>query len=200
MEIKDKVVIREKGDTAAIPTKNLVATLRWRKAVDLDLWCFYKTKDGKEGTISFGNKGFLGRAPFIELDKDDGVGDKGGDNEENIRFADLANIEHAYICANIYGKSHANFASYDGSVVVKAENKAFEVPLIDKSQGSWCVVAHLDNSHPVISKLENVNVTIANRPTIANLVTGNLQSAPPPSTGSNTRSARSGILSRLFGG
>jgi tellurite resistance protein TerA len=199
MEIKDKVVIREKGETAAIPTKNLVATLRWRKAVDLDLWCFYKTKDGKDGTISFGNKGKLSRAPFIELDKDSGVGDKGGDNEENIRFADLANIEHAYICANIYGKTNASFASYDGSVVVKADNKAFEVPLIDQSQGNWCVVAHLDNSSPVTSKLENVNVTIRDRPTIAKLVTGNLQSAPPPTT--NTEARRSGgILSRLFGG
>lgn len=197
MEIKDKVVIREKGDTAAIPTKDLVATLRWRKAVDLDLWCFYRTKDGQEGMINYGNRGCLQRAPFISLDADAGVGDKGGDNEENIRFADLSNIEHAYVCANIYGKSHANFASYDGSVVVKASNQTFEVPLIDKIQGSWCVVAHFDNSGPVTPKLENVNVTLAERPSIGKLMTGDLQSAPPPS---NTKKRSGGILSRLFGG
>jgi len=194
MEIRDKVVIREKGESAAIPSKDLLATLRWRKAVDLDLWCFYRTKEGNDGLISFGNKGDINISPFIQLDKDSGVGDQGGANEENIRFKSLDVLEHAYICANIYGKENSNFASYDGAVVVSSGDKSFEVPLSSRDKGNWCVVAHFDNSSPITPKLENVNVTLRDRPTTPDLVSGNFKQHEPL-----TSKSGSSFLGRIFG-
>ena len=80
VELRDKIVLKEK-QTIEIPMHDLVATLRWKKAVDLDLWCIYKDSKGKTGQIGFNGRGSLDREPFIQLDQDSGVGDSGGDNE-----------------------------------------------------------------------------------------------------------------------
>lgn len=188
MELKDKVVLKEKQ---AVPVSmgDLVATLRWTKPVDLDLWCFYKLKDGLTGDISYSRRGTLNGEPFIKLDKDSGVGGTGGDNEENIRFKSLENIEHAFICANIYGQSGANFASYDGSVIVKSSDTQIEVPLSSKKLGSWCVIAHFDNR--ILPKLENLNITISKKPKLNDLLGGNVQESDAKKTG---------FFGSLFGG
>ncbi len=200
MEIKDKVVIKEK-QSVECPLKNLVGTLKWRKAVDLDLWCFVKTKNGREDSIGFNSPGRLSTYPHIELDKDAGVGDQGGDNEENIRFQTLEHIDHAFISANIYGKTNANFSSYDGAVIVKSESKEFTVPLTSSKGGNWCVIAHIDNtgSKPQIT---NINQTIGNRPKVSDLIA---RKYSPSSIGSNDDTSRDiprkrGFIKRLFGG
>ena len=59
-------------------------TLRWRAAVDLDLHAFAITKKGCFEHIYFSNKGSAKELPFITLDKDAGVGNTAGDNEENL--------------------------------------------------------------------------------------------------------------------
>ncbi len=176
------------------PIKNLVGTLIWKKAVDLDLWCFIKTKNGRTEEISFRNKGCLTAYPFIQLDHDAGVGDQGGDNEENIRIQTLEHIDHAFICANIYAKSDANFSKYDGAVIIKSETKEFIVPLTSKEGGSWCIVAHLDNTGST-AMLNNINKTVKQKPKIEKLIRGGVdlpvgESVPP----------KKGFMKKLFGG
>jgi len=183
VEIRQKIIIREK-ESANIPLKNLVATLSWQKAIDLDLYAFYQTKSGAVGKVFYGSRGSLTSSPYIELDKDAGVGDKGGKNEENIRFADLSHYKHILIVANIFAKANANFAQFGGTVVVKAEDQSFEVPLTAKDGGSWCTIAHIDNTNPISPQLKNVNTVSYDTPKIEEFV-----KAQQPG----------GILGRLFG-
>ena len=203
MEIKPKVVVQKQGFKILQKdeiNRPFIATLRWKTAVDLDLHCMYRLKDGStvtvpvkkgilgkiagfftgesedfssaarslEGHIYFSNMGSKTRAPFIELDGDEGIGDTGGDNEENITFADIDKVEYAIIVANIFNKT-TNFAQYNGSVIVKGAKTEFEVPLDDSQVGSWCVVAKLDNSGAE-TKLVNVNKTMRNRPNLSNFI------------------------------
>lgn len=193
-QIREKIVIKEKESKVCNLT-DLVATLKWRSSVDLDLWCLYITKDGKTGEIGFSNRGNISGFPYIELDKDAGIGDSGGDNEENIRFKTLEHIEHAFILANIFNKSNANFASYDGLVSVKSGDQDLEVPLTSKTGGSWCVIAHFDNTSPISPMLENINVTLQSRPVVTQLVNKDFQTG-----GFTPRPRQGGLLRRLFGG
>lgn len=165
--IKEKVVIKEKDENYYIPKENLIATLSWTYPIDLDLYGIYRLKNGREGTIYYHNLGSLETSPYISLDKDEGVGDVGGDNEENMRFKDLSQIQHLLIVANIYKKKNVNFAQYDGKVVVSASNgQGFEVPLTEQETGSWCVVARVENTDLIGPKLFNVNKVFKNRPKI----------------------------------
>jgi len=201
--IKEKIVIKDKDDSRYIPKKNLIATLRWSKKVDLDLRALYRFKDGKEGSIYYGNKGSLARHPFIALDKDDGVGDVGGDNEENMRFKDLSNIEHILIVVNIFNKINHRFSDYDGMVIVSSHNgQGFEVPLTAEAKGSWCVVARVDNTDVVGPKLINVNQIFSDPPSIRDF-TGSKDTAPfrPPieNVVAQAQNQEKGLFSKFIG-
>ena len=84
-------------------------------------------------------------------------------------FTQLDKIGHALIVGNIYNKPKANFASYDGLVIVRGGGREVEVPLTEKSPGSWCVIARMDNSGNS-PQLVNINKTQRNRPDISEFV------------------------------
>ena len=117
---------------------------------------------GGDGHILFSSKGNLNKSPWIRLDQDSGVGDVGGDNEENMTFTNLDALDCAIIVANIYGKK-TNFARYDGRVTVKGGGREIEVPLTETRKGSWCIVALIDNRDGT-PKLLNVNKTVSSQP------------------------------------
>ncbi len=188
LKLSSKIVLKKKGDQASIPIKDLHVTLSWTTAVDLDLHAYFKTKSdapaakvgllkkmmgagsgrsGEEGHVYFGDRGKRNGFPWIELDQDAGVGDEGGENEENLYFANLEYMEHILVVANIFNKPKANFASYDGKVIVKASGRTFEVPLTESKPGSYCIIAHVDNSKPSGPVLVNINEVQKNAPTIA---------------------------------
>lgn len=182
MELKQKgesTILKQKSDA----NRNYKATLKWTSAVDLDLHCFYRLKDdpnagkgffGKmssakqEGQIFFSNKGSESKAPWIRLDQDSGIGDTGGDNEENMFFSNIDQIESAIIVANIFSKD-TNFSQYNGKVIVQGGNTIFEVPLTETQKGSWCVIALIDNQNENIM-LKNVNITLTRKPTLADYI------------------------------
>ena len=186
-EIRKKVVIKEK-ESAYVPADKLHATLCWKKAVDLDLYAVYKTKGGKTGKVYYASMGSLNNFPNMKLDQDSGVGDTGGDNEENLHFGDISEHEHILIVANIYGKSNANFASYDGRVTLFNDTQEFEIPLSAKDGGNWCVVGHIDNTDLVGPKLNNVNVSTSKCPSVDSFLSGSM--------GKSTE--KKGFLSGLF--
>lgn len=187
VEIKNKIELRDKNDEANLTeSTNIHAQLKWTSSVDLDLYTFYLTKEGKEGRVFYGRMSEEG----IRLDEDAGVGDIGGDNEENINIESLHNLKHILIVANIYNKL-TNFSKYNGSVIVEAGEQQIKVPLTSKTKGSWCVVAHLDNTSPIGAKLINVNKVYTIAPSIMNFINGTSQEAP--------ESPKKGLLGRLFG-
>ncbi len=193
MDLKPKVTLKQKGETTRLPLTSFHVTLRWHSAVDLDLMAFYRAKNNavieekpakgffgkilnamkssyeKEGQIYFGAKGHQDQFPWIRLDQDAGVGDKGGANEENMCFSKLDAMEHILIVTNIFNKPNAVFSSYDGVVSLKANDQVFEVPLSASEPGNYCVIARIDNSgsNPI---LLNENRIFAKEPTIAEVV------------------------------
>ena len=181
-------ILPKVGDKEQITDSKVRATLRWKTSIDLDLHCFYLLKgqnakkkgfikkilekifgpsecdNSNSGHIFFSNRGSKNNNPHIWLDKDSGVGDVGGDNEENIYFENLSVINHALIVANIYNKN-TNFSRYNGKVIVKTKSQEIEVPLTCKKNGSWCVVARIDNETGT-PHLINVNKTMTSKPSI----------------------------------
>ena len=178
----------QKGSSIELKSKDASdgpfhATLLWKTAVDLDLHCFYKLKSSEippppsgffaklfsstpasEGQVYFASKGSNSAAPWISLDQDSGVGDVGGDNEENMHFWDIDKLEFAIIVANIFGKN-TNFSQYSGRVIVEGGGNKFEVPLSETKKGSWCIVASIDNRSGV-PRLANVNKVQSNKPNL----------------------------------
>ena len=184
MDLKPKITLKKKGDSADIPVKNLIATLSWTAAVDLDLYAFYRAKmaikskggflgfggvkPGQEGKSFYGSRGKLNKFPWMQLDQDSGVGDQGGTNEENLRIVNLDEIDHILIVANIFNKPNADFSSYDGKVTIKTDSdRRFEIPLTATTGGNWCVVARIDNTNPTNTRLINVNKVQSEEPTIS---------------------------------
>ncbi len=174
MELKSKVVLKQKGDAGEFEIKQkgpkaIHARLSWTKAVDLDLHAFYKTKDGAFGHVYFADRGYLDKAPFIMLDQDAGVGNTAGDNEENLRISRLDNLDAVLIAINIFKflgflSKGENFAKYDGRVTVTTDaGDNIEVPLISEEKGKWCIIAKIDNTGPN-PKLINVNQVQKNEP------------------------------------
>jgi len=121
------------------------------------------------GQISFMNRGSKTASPWIFLDKDAGVGDRGGSNQENIWFTKVDEIEHALIAANIFNKPNANFATYSGLVTVRCGGQEIEVPLTESAPGSWCIIAHLDNSRAT-PQLININRTQKDKPELSQFI------------------------------
>lgn len=193
MEIRDKIELKEKGGEANLTSVNRVhAQLRWKKAVDLDLYALFEMKNGRKGKIYYSQRSISGIP--IRLDQDAGVGDTGGDNEENMYFEQVHTIKHVLIVANIYAKAGASFASYDGGVIVEADTQQVSVPLSSTLSGNWCIVAHFDNSSPIGAKLTNINKVYNIEPTLEGFLGNRLTEST--TQGSGRRGG--GILGRLF--
>lgn len=180
------ISLKKPGQFVEIPVHNLQCTLNWTSKVDLDFIAYYMPKSGApvkkglldklfgsspqgKGKVFYGSKGELKKFPFISLDQDAGIGDVGGDNEENLRFGNIDAHEHILIVANIFGKSNANFAKYDGKVTLRADGKQFVVPLTSTDGGNYCVIARIENVDGV-AKLVNVNKTLSGEPNIKDFI------------------------------
>lgn len=173
LKLPAKIILKQKGEEACLPLKNLHTTLTWTSDIDLDLYAYYKTKNNDEGCVSFCDEGSLTSFPYIFLDQDAGVGDVGGDNEENLYINDLSQHEHILIAVNIFNKPMARFSDYDGLITIKSEGKTYEVPLTATERGSYCIIAHIDNSE-FSPKLININKVQDTEPEIENFLEKNI--------------------------
>jgi uncharacterized protein involved in tellurium resistance len=150
-----KVLEQSKDFSEISSTFNHIAvTLSWTQAVDLDLYAFYRTKNGKIGEIFYDNKGSLRNFPFIKLDEDSGVGSTSGNNEENLIITSISEMDYILIAVNIFKeksifsffKKEDSFARYDGKILVQPDTKQrVEIPLSSSENGEWCIVAGIDN-------------------------------------------------------
>ncbi len=184
IKLSSKVILKQKGDRISLKSNDFHAQMRWKTAVDLDLHCFFRMKPdappppkglikklldkkqaSRDGHVFFFKQGEKDKWPWIYLDQDAGVGDKAGNNVENIYFTNLTYLEQAIIAANIFNKPASNFASYDGVVIVEGGGQVIEIPLTEEKPGSWCIIAKLDNFTGT-PKLININKTQENEPSI----------------------------------
>ncbi len=172
-EQSTKVLEQNKDFSEISSTFNHIAvTLSWTQAVDLDLYAFYRAKDGKIGEIFYDNKGSLRNFPFMKLDEDSGIGNTGGDNEENLIITSISEMDYILIAVNIYKekgffsffKKEDSFARYDGKILVQPDTKQrVEIPLSSPESGEWCIVAGIDNRGE-IPRVLNINSVEKKKP------------------------------------
>ena len=167
-------VLPKPKDFTEISSKfvRITVTLSWTHAIDLDLYALYHTKDGKIGEIYHESRGSLKTFPFMKLDEDAGIGNVGGNNEENLHIASLAEIDYVLIAVNIYQgqgffslfKKKDSFSRYDGKILIQPDDKQyFEIPLSSAESGNWCVVAGIENRKDTL-KILNINSATAKKP------------------------------------
>jgi len=108
----------------------------------------------------------------MKLDEDAGVGNTGGDNEENLTITSLAEMEYVLIAVNIYQekgifsflKKKDSFARYDGKIMIQPDTgQDIEIPLSSIENGGWCVVAGIENRGDML-KVLNINTVTAKKP------------------------------------
>ena len=151
-------VILAVGESAKLDTSNPITKvnirLQWSAAVDLDLHAFYRTKSGDEGVVWFVAKD----GPCMRLDTDAGVGNRGGQNEENITITSLDGFQEILFATKIFSKG-GSYRDYDGRVAVQTNNgDDIQVPLTSRERADWCVIAKLSNdvNGPTIMNLNKV--------------------------------------------
>ena len=155
--------LKQKGQEAQLGgIKQFMVTLKWTTAADFDLAAVYETRDGRTGIIYFGDKGDLNAFPFMQLSGDEGVGDTGGDNQEDMRVTRIDDMKFIWILCWDYGAvtegKAARFANSDVSVsIMDDKGTSHAVSLDTGDTGNTCVVATIDNSSPLGAKFVNTS-------------------------------------------
>lgn len=153
--------LKQKGSEANVGGFNqLMVSMKWTTAADFDLAAAYEDKNGKQGLVYFGELGDLNNFPHMQLSGDEGVGDKGGDNEETMRITKIDEMNYIWLLCWDYGKvqegSAARFNDSDVSLsVIDDKGNSHNVTLDTGEMGNVAVLATIDNSSPVGAKLVN---------------------------------------------
>ncbi|HUS89588.1 MAG TPA: hypothetical protein VMW91_09525 [Desulfosporosinus sp.] len=153
----------QKGQEVNVATlKQLIATMKWTSAVDFDLAAAYEAKSGDRGMVYFGAKGDLNAMPFMSLDQDAGVGDTGGDNEENLRITSLSDMKKVHLICWDYKAvqkgTPARFAGSDLTITLTNDKGEAHVVTCDAGDvGNVVVIATIDNTSPIGAKLINTS-------------------------------------------
>ena len=159
---RNRDVVLAVGESARLdesrPIEDVRVSLQWTAAVDLDLHAFYRLADGRRGHVWWWKR----RGTGLHLDVDAGIGDQGGQNEENIRITDLAALEEILFATKIFTKGGC-YRDYDGRVqlITRSGGEQLDrvtVPLTSTERADWCVIARLsrDANGPIITNLNEV--------------------------------------------
>lgn len=155
--------LKQKGAAANVGSfKQLLVTMKWTTAADFDLAAVYETKDGRKGLVYFGDMGDLNGFPYMQLSGDEGVGDAGGDNEEQMRIASLDEMKYVWILGWDYGKvqagAPARFADSDVTLnVMDDRGTSHDVKLETGTMGNVALIATIDSSSPIGAQLVNTS-------------------------------------------
>lgn len=155
--------LKQKGQEAQLGSiQQFMVTLKWTSAADFDLAAAYETKDGKHGLVYFGELGSLNDFPYIQLSGDEGVGDTGGDNQEDMRVMKIDDMNYIWVLCWDYGAVQegkpARFAQSDVAVFLMDDTGTNHSVTLDTGDlGNICVVAAVDNTGPMGSKFVNIS-------------------------------------------
>lgn len=155
--------LAQKGASANVGGfKQLMVSMKWSTPIDFDLAAAYVAKDGREGLVYFGDLGDLNVFPFIQLSGDEGVGDKGGENEETLRITKLVDMKYVWIFCWDYSQvqagANARFKESDITLSVIDDTGNNHLVKLDPSiNGNTALIATIDCSSPIGSKLINTS-------------------------------------------
>ena len=154
--------LKQKGESANVGSfKQLLVTMKWTTAADFDLAAAYQKTNGEYGLIYFGDLGNLNDFPHIQLSGDEGQGDSGGDNEEQLRITKLDGMKAVWLICWDYGQiqkgAPARFSDSDVSLnVMDDTGTSHDITLDAGSFGNTAVLATIDVS-AIGSKLTNTS-------------------------------------------
>jgi len=156
--------LKYKGQDDVIDVKQLTVSMQWTTAADFDLAAAYESKEGQRGLIYFGQLGCLDVFPYICLNKDEGVGDSGGYNEEVLVINNLANMNAIWLFCWDYnmvqaGKT-ARFKDSDVRLTISDDSGRSNSVEVDTGEtGNICYLACIDNTSPMGAMLTNTSLT-----------------------------------------
>lgn len=127
-------------------SEKVTATLEWKKDKDLDLYCFYVTKDNEIGKIYYRNLGSALEQPYIQL-----YGDALSHGKETIVIHRPEALK--YILFAAYSALSNGIGSFKSmkvrAVVDNHQGQVVTTPLHQKSHLSyWVAIAHIDFTDP----------------------------------------------------
>lgn len=135
--------------------------LEWKSGIDLDLHAIVRS-GSRTKRVYFGDKGSLDSFPFTKLDFDAGVGNRAGDNEENLTINKLSNVDEVLFFIDAYGKDQIKYSKYKPTLKIEFQGKEFHVDFSDEqSEGKYFVLARI-----VADKIHNVNRSTNRQPSL----------------------------------
>ncbi|MGL5594627.1 MAG: hypothetical protein ACRDDH_11880 [Cetobacterium sp.] len=126
--------------------------LKWKTGMDLDLHALVRV-GGRTQEVYFRNKGSLNTFPFVKLDQDAGIGNRAGDNEENLTISRINDIDEVLFFIDAFGHSQIDFAKYKPTLTIEFLSKEFVVDFSEaQSRGKYFVLARITKD-----KITNIN-------------------------------------------
>jgi tellurite resistance protein TerA len=152
--------LSEQDAEAELPIEPLTVTMQWSTGADFDLAAVYETDTGTRGLVYFGDFGAIDKFPYIRLSRDQGVGDKAGDNKEVMSIHRLDRLKFIWLFCWDYHKAQngepARFANSDLSLQIKTQSALeFSLPIPIHSPGNVCCLATIDNQNALAPRLIN---------------------------------------------
>jgi tellurite resistance protein TerA len=153
--------LKQKGENTSIDiSRPLTVTMTWTTAADFDLAAAYETKTVQQGLVYFGDHGNPDKFPYITISKDQGVGDRAGNNEEVIHIYNLDEMKYVWLFCWDYGMvkvgQAARFKDSDITLTLADDNdNRISVKLDTVNDGNVCCIATIDNSVAEQAKLIN---------------------------------------------
>lgn len=159
-----KLELKKKERINIHKSEKVTATLEWETKKDLDLYCFYVTKDNEVGKIYYRNLGSPHSAPYIQLDGDSLVHGK-----ETIIIHQPEALRFVLFAA--YSAIKNGFGSFKSmkvrAVVDNHQGQVVATPLHKRNSFSyWVAIAHIDFTRPnemIVSHVEEYSRSMVER-------------------------------------
>lgn len=136
--------------------------LKWKTGMDLDLHALVRVGNQTK-EVYFRDKGNLNSFPFVKLDQDSGIGNRAGNNEENLTISKIDNIDEVLFFIDAFGHSQIDFAKYKPTLTIEFLSKEFEVDFNEsQSRGKYFVLARITKD-----QIENINRATMISPTLS---------------------------------
>ncbi len=149
-----KINLEKKGSVNIRKAEKVTARLEWESDRDLDLYCFYVTKNGDQGKIYYRNLGSSQNSPYIQLD-----GDSQSNGQETITIHRPEELRYVLFAAySAVGNGIGSFYSMKARAVVDNHQGQQAVSsLYEKNDFAyWVAIAHIDFTSSSEMKVSHV--------------------------------------------
>lgn len=137
-----KVELKKKESINIQKSQKVTATLEWVTKKDLDLYCFYVTKENEVGKIYYRNLGSAKKKPYIQLD-----GDAMSHGKETIIIHRPEALRFVLFAAySALSNGTGSFKSMKVRAIVdNHQGQVVTTPLHEKNHYAyWVAIAHID--------------------------------------------------------